>query len=79
MMTAIHQENDPNAEWQGMPEFENDDKTAFKTILVHFNSLEDMNNFAEFIGQTVTEKTKSIYYPKKERGDLLSMVAHEQP
>lgn len=69
---------DPMAEWQGMPEFHQEDKTAFKSIIVHFDSHDNVKNFAELVAQTITDKTKFIWYPKKERADLLSVVSSEQ-
>lgn len=56
--------NDPEAEWQGMPEFHQEDQTAWKTIRVHFASQEDMDAFAEQLGQPLTEKTQGIWYPE---------------
>ena len=70
---------DYEKEWQGMPEFEQEDLSAWKSITVHFDSPENLNNFSELIEQNLTEKTKSIWYPKKEREDLLSLVAHAEP
>ena len=57
--------NDPNAEWQGMPEFEQEDLLAVKSVKVNFLLLEDVKSFAELINQNITEKTKSIWYPKQ--------------
>ena len=56
----------PEDEWEGMPEFEQEDETAFKDLTVHFANVVDMEEFAQLIGQTVTEKTRSIWYPKSE-------------
>jgi len=57
--------------WQGMPEFENDDVMGdYHTLKVHFHNEEDVKAFSELIGQTVTEKTKWLWYPKQERLDL---------
>lgn len=50
--------------WQGMPEFVSDDLTSFNSIIVHFENREDMNAFAKLIGQHITSKTQSIWYPK---------------
>jgi len=69
---------DYQKEWQGMPEFEQEDLSAWKSITIHFDSMDNLQNFAELVGQTLTEKTKSIWYPKKEREDLLSLVAHAE-
>jgi hypothetical protein len=56
----------PLDEWQGMPEYGNEPK-AFRTIHVHFESLEDVQNFADFIGQSIGDKTSYIWYPEKEK------------
>lgn len=74
MMNADAPPVDPMEEWQGMPEFEQENIDAFKSIVVHFATLEDMQNFSEFINQTVTDKTKSIWYPEKVRSELLDYV-----
>jgi hypothetical protein len=69
---------DPNEEWEGMPEFEQEDLKPVKQIIVSFASENDYADFQGLIGQTLTDKTRSIWYPKKEHADLLSMVAHGQ-
>jgi len=43
-------------EWQDMPEFEMED-------LSHFRNQEDIDKFAELIGQKIT-KAPSIWYPE---------------
>jgi hypothetical protein len=60
--------NDPNAEWQGMPECENQDLSAWKSIRVNFNSEQSMKAFAELLKQPLTENTRSIWYPPAEIG-----------
>lgn len=63
--------DDPTAEWTGMPEFENENVVGdYHTIKVHFSSVEDMEKFAQFVEQPITEKTKYVWYPKQERLDL---------
>lgn len=74
MLQAEGEPLDVDQEWQGMPEFEQEDKTAFKSLIVHFDSLDDMKNFSEFIDQSITEKTKSIWYPRKERENLKALA-----
>lgn len=53
-------------EWKDMPEFVLKDLTPFKSIKLNFASQEDMDNFAKLVNQTITPKTKSIWYPKAE-------------
>jgi hypothetical protein len=57
----------PANHWRGMPEFVQDDLTPFKTIYVHFENQEHLDAFAELVGQIITPKTRSIWYPKREK------------
>lgn len=68
-------ELDYGAAWQGMPEFEQPDVQAFRTIRIHFETQEAVDAFAALLGQTITEKTKYLYFPKQVRDDY--GVAHE--
>jgi hypothetical protein len=54
--------------WKQMPEFVQKDLEPFHTIYVHFESREDMERFAELVGQTVLTTTRSIWYPEAEIG-----------
>ena len=53
-------------EWQGMPEFEMEDLSSFRKIVVHFRNQEDIDKFAELIGQKIT-KAPSLWYPEWEK------------
>ena len=53
-------------EWMGMPEYLQEDLTAYKQIVVNFASPGDMEAFSELVGQPVTPKTRSIWHPKAE-------------
>ena len=57
---------DKEKEWQGMPEFNQKDLSAWKSITVHFKNLDDLDEFAKLIKQPLTEKTRAIWYPKVE-------------
>jgi len=52
-------------EWQDMPEFVQEDKESIKGVMVHFESLEDMDAFSKLIGRKITMKTKGIFFPVK--------------
>jgi len=54
------------AEWQDMPEFNQQDLSPTKQILISFATMGDYQQFQELIGQTLSEKTRSIWYPKRE-------------
>ena len=58
-------ENDPEAEWQGMPEFHQTDKTAYRQIIVNFKDDAAVDDFAERLGQSLTPKTRSLWHPEE--------------
>ena len=59
-------------EWEGMPEFKQEDLTPVKSIMVHFKTTDAIEDFSELLDQSLTLKTKSIWYPEAERADLSS-------
>ncbi len=58
---------DPSKEWEGMPEFENEDETAWQSIHIHFSSEKAIDLFAKLINQPITKKTKTLWFPKEDR------------
>src|SRR5579863_402461 len=58
--------SDPNAEWGGMPHFENPDARAFRSIVVHFKDQESVDAFVNVTNQDITEKTRFLWYPEIE-------------
>ena len=54
-------------EWKDMPEFHQEDLTAYRKLFVHFRSEEDVQKFAELLGQTITPKQKAIWFPVWEK------------
>jgi hypothetical protein len=67
--------HDWRKEWVGMPEFSmTGDTPHCKKINVLFASWEDVKVFGKLINQTVTIKTKSVWFPpvpKRSRKDLM--------
>tara|TARA_Y100000310_G_scaffold86034_1_gene82857 strand:+ start:130 stop:726 length:597 start_codon:yes stop_codon:yes gene_type:complete len=54
--------NDAYAEWEGMPEFNQEDLMISRQLIVRFKSQEDVDAFAKLIDQKITDKTKSVWY-----------------
>lgn len=59
-------EIDPMEEWAGMPEFEMEDKTAFRSIIVHCKDQTAVDGLAKTLGQNITDKTKMLWFPEIE-------------
>ena len=49
-----------------MPGFIQDDLTSYRKIVVHFRNRDDVNRFAKLIGQKITPKQPSLWYPELE-------------
>ena len=60
---------DASKEWEGMPEYIQEDKTSFRHVIVHFENNEAVAKFFSLIGQTHTDKTNSIWFPKQDNMD----------
>lgn len=54
--------------WEGMPEFEQEKQEAYATIIVRVPDAEKLRELSEALGQPLTEKTKSVWFPKLVRG-----------
>ena len=65
---------DMEKEWQGMPEFNSNDLTPHRQITISFNNEKDIQRFSELIEQTITKKTKSLWYPKVENAKQFDKV-----
>jgi hypothetical protein len=66
-------------EWNGMPEFIQEDKQPIQTIVVSFETKEDVQDFANLIGQKLTYKTKSIWFPAKNRDIVNNKIYVDEP
>jgi hypothetical protein len=62
---------DAGDEWLGMPEYESENLSGI-TISLHFNNREDVESFSKLIGQSITEKTKYLWYPAQERENKMN-------
>jgi hypothetical protein len=60
--------NDADAEWVGMPEYASDNQGPYRQIVISFNNDESVREFAELLGQTITNKTKSLWFPMAVQG-----------
>lgn len=56
-------------QWKGMPAYTSNDLKPIKQLIMNFDSEEAVTAFAELIGQKLTMKTKSVFYPEKKRDD----------
>lgn len=62
---ANSEESGWKQEWQDMPEFIQNKKESYSKIIFRFENEEDLQAFAKLIGQKLTNKTKSAWFPFK--------------
>lgn len=74
----VNDPDDPNSQWGGMPEFEQEDAGAVRSIKVNFKSLEDVAEFAKITGNPITERTKYIWYPKINDEVVENLVSQDE-
>ena len=58
--------DDPSGEWVGMPAFDHQDKTAFRSITIHFKDAAAVEQFSRAINQKIPEKVRWMWYPVTE-------------
>jgi hypothetical protein len=57
-------EQDPE-HWRGMPEFKQEDNGPYRQIIVSLEDETALKDFFKLIGQTYTDKTKSVWFPDR--------------
>lgn len=73
-MEELFEEHNWKKEWVDMPEFVQEKKEPYSKIIIRFETEEDLQDFAELIGQKLTSKTKSIWHPFKSHFGLFKKV-----
>ncbi len=55
-------------QWQGMPEFRQEDQMPWRSIKVHFRNRADMQAFSLLLGQPLSDDVLSVWFPEAEIG-----------
>jgi len=71
--TAEIKDKNEAAEWLGMREFEIQNG-PYKQLKVSFTCEEDRKKFAEILGYSFTDKTKSVWFPDRPMDDISSVA-----
>jgi len=54
--------------WKGMPEYNQEGLKPVKQLKINLLTVEDMHKFSKLVGQPITAKTISIWYPAQKIG-----------
>lgn len=63
----------PESEWRGMPEYNQPFNGAYRQLIVSFDDEEGVRKFAKLVNQNITDKTKSIWFPQRERNNVVDL------
>lgn len=66
MLFPEFEEFDWRDEWKDMPEFVQEDLMPWRTLYVHFEDQEDLNQFIELTGYNITDLTRFVWFPEVE-------------
>lgn len=66
-------EDEKSTEWRGMPEYDQPENGAVRQIIVSFSRHEDVDEFAKLVGQNITKKTRSLWFPDRERNNVVDL------
>jgi hypothetical protein len=59
-------EIEPDPEhWRGMPEFKQEDNGPYRQVIVSLEDEQAVKDFFKLIGQSYTDKTKSVWFPDR--------------
>jgi len=53
-------------EWEGMPEFIQEDLTPYRVLNLRFRNEEDVQEFSRLVEQVITPKQKALWFPYAE-------------
>lgn len=62
--------DNPSDHWVGMPDFKQEDQNGFHRMVVHFETAQDLQDFAGLVGQKLTDKTKYMWFPEHHRDEV---------
>lgn len=66
-------------EWKDMPEYVQKDMKPIQKITVNFKTKDDVKLFKKIIGQNITYKTDSIWFPYEERYVPMTKIYIDEP
>ena len=67
------QDDSHETEWRGMPEFNQPDNLAYKQVIISFEDDAGIEAFAKLINQNITKKTKSVWFPAREKNRVADL------
>ena len=65
-------------EWRGMPSMTQNDNSPHRQIIISFQSPEDVKAFAKLTGLSITDKTRSSWWPYREQNKVADLFYYDE-
>ena len=69
----------PTDEWQDMPEFTEQSNRYYRSLIIHFNTQQDVDNFIQLTDLNITPETKYKVFPETPREVKRDQVYEDEP
>lgn len=63
--------------WKDMPIYIHNDISPCKSLKIHFRDFSDVADFSKLINQKITEKTKSLWFPKLNKLEITDIIRNK--
>jgi hypothetical protein len=64
--------------WQNMPSYDQPKNSAYRQLIINFENEDAVKAFSDLVGQNLTKKTKSIWFPKREQNNVSDLFWIEE-
>ena len=64
-------------EWRGLPAFNQPSNGPHRQIIISFKTPEDVKDFAKLTGLSITDKTKSAWFPYREMNKVAELFYYD--
>jgi hypothetical protein len=64
--------------WQNMPTYDQPNNSAYRQLIINFENEDAVKAFSDLVGQNLTKKTKSIWFPKREQNNVSDLFWIEE-
>jgi ParB-like chromosome segregation protein Spo0J len=66
LLSIESEDFDPEKEWEGMPEYRNQNLSGYRILHIHFRNKKAVEDFIEKLRIKITDRTSYIWYPQDE-------------
>lgn len=74
LFNGLEADDPRRSEWLGMPDYTQQDNGPYRQLQVNFLCQQDLEKFLQLLNISITKKTKSVWYPERDRNNLQDFI-----